>query len=187
MTDFRYRHSRTARHPVFAHLRSRQRNLTRQANDWLRRYPRVKRALDATGCLKGGAEGMARGVAVGLFFGLTPTVGFQTLLMIIGCMVVRGNFLAAFVLSWVSNPVTMGPMYWALNVIGEVVLTTLPLRTEASGFWFMQEPVNEATYAVVGSLLVAPLAAGAGYLVSRRISAAIAARRRRGPRRYVAS
>lgn len=177
--------SRNRRNPLFIRLRNRQRELTRHGNDWLRRYPRVHRVLDATGCLKGGAEFMARGVAVGLFVGLTPTVGFQTLLMIVGCMIARGNFLAAFVVSWVSNPFTMGPLYWGCNILGKAVLRALPLRVDSSPAWFMQEPVDEMVFTVMGSLLVAVPAAAVGYLVSLRISAAIAARRRQRARRSV--
>lgn len=177
---------RTRRSPLLARLSNRQRELTRHGNDWLRRYPRVYRVLDATGCLKGGAVFMARGVAVGLFVGLTPTVGFQTVLMIIGCMIARGNFLAAFVVSWVSNPFTMGPLYWGWNMLGKTVLRALPLRVDSSPAWFMQGPGDQMVFTITGSLLMAVPAAVAGYLVSQRISAAIAARRRQRGRRSVA-
>lgn len=179
--------TRNRRNPLFTRLRNRQRELTRHGNDWLRRYPRVHRVLDATGCLKGGAEFMARGVAVGLFVGLTPTVGFQTLLMIVGCMIARGNFLAAFVVSWVSNPFTMGPLYWGFHILGETLLRALPLSVDSSPAWFMKGPGEPMVFTITGSLLIAVPAAAAGYLVSQRISAAIAARRRQRGRRSVAS
>ncbi len=160
-------------------FRGRQREFSRQGREWLRRYPRVQRLLEATGCLKGGAEAMARGVAVGLFIGLTPTVGFQTPLMILGCLLTRGNFLTAFMVSWVSNPFTMGPLYWGFHAVGQGMFGILPLQPGEASAWVLRGPGDEMLFTVVGSLLVALPAALIGYLVSHRLSVVLAARRRR--------
>ena len=160
-------------------LRARQREFTRRGHEWLRRYPRVRRLLEATGCLKGDAEAMARGVAVGLFIGLTPTVGFQTPLMILGCVLMRGNFVAAFMVSWVSNPFTMGPLYWGFHTVGQGLFRLLPLQPDEASAWMLRGPGDEMLFTVVGSLLVAVPAALIGYLVSHRLSVVLAARRQR--------
>lgn len=65
---------------------------------------------------------IALGVAVGIFVGLTPTVGVQTIL-ILGLVVATRKFVyfnatAAMASTYVSNPITMVPMYYGWYRIG---------------------------------------------------------------------
>jgi uncharacterized protein (DUF2062 family) len=70
------------------------------------------------------AEHTARGVANGVFWGLTPSVGLQTLEIVTTWFVARRMFgkdsslLQAFVWVWVNNPLTMFPLYYAFYVTG---------------------------------------------------------------------
>lgn len=80
---------------------------------------RVRQWLRRSGCLTFKREPIARGIGIGLLVGLTPTVGLQTLMMLAGCLLVRGNFPAAFAISWVSNPFTLPPMVFAYHELGE--------------------------------------------------------------------
>lgn len=159
-------------------MRNRYRGLRRRANQWLHGHPRVRRALEVTGCLGSGPETAARGVAVGLFVCLTPTVGLQTALLVIGCMLARGNFAIAFAVSWISNPFTVGPLYWTFHALGEGLFGLLSIPVEGSAAWYLQGPGDEMAFTAVGSLLVAVPVAVAGYFVSHRVSAAIARRLR---------
>lgn len=156
---------------------TRYRALRQRGHVWLSTYPRVKKALDATGALRGGATAVARGVGVGLFVGLTPTLGFQTGLMIAGCILLRGNFPAAFAVSWVSNPFTVAPLYWSFHALGKAVFGAMPVF--ARDVWYLNGIGAEFVFALLGSLLVAGPAAVAGYLISLRISAVLTARRLR--------
>ena len=67
---------------------------------------------------------VARGVANGVFWGLTPTVGLQTLEITATWFVGRKAFrrdsslLQAYIWVWINNPVTMVPMYYAFYVTG---------------------------------------------------------------------
>lgn len=109
---------------------------------------------------------MARGVAVGLFIALTPTVGLQTVLMLVFCLLLRGNFPVAFAVSWISNPITLGPLYLGYYVVGERVVS--PLIHPLSPLWEAGAagPLLEGVYLLAGSMLIAiPIAAG-GYLFS---------------------
>lgn len=59
---------------------------------------------------------IALGVAIGVFFGLTPTVGLQTIL-IVGLMLLTRRFFyfngaAAMAATYLSNPITMVPLYY---------------------------------------------------------------------------
>jgi uncharacterized protein len=66
----------------------------------------------------------ARGVAIGVFWGVTPFMGFQTALMLATWQVLKRVFakdssiLQALIWAWVNNPVTMLPMYYLFYVTG---------------------------------------------------------------------
>src|SRR5262245_58678277 len=68
-------------------------------------------------------EYTARGVANGVFWGLTPTVGLQTLEILGTWSIARllgrdSSLLQAMIWVWVNNPVTMIPMYYAFYLTG---------------------------------------------------------------------
>lgn len=61
---------------------------------------------------------LALGITLGLWVALTPTVGIQmTLVFIIGT-VIKANRIAGLAMTWISNPVTFLPMYYAYYVVG---------------------------------------------------------------------
>lgn len=68
---------------------------------------------------------VAMGASVGAFLGLTPTVGVQMYLVFMAWLLlryvfrIRFNMLIAFAMVWISNPVTMAPMYYAFLVTGQ--------------------------------------------------------------------
>lgn len=166
-----------AEHPMFLFLRSYLPSHER-AHAWLRRHPWIEQALERTGCLHVHRRTVARGVAIGVFVGLTPTVGMQTVLMLIGCVAVRGNFPAAFLASWISNPITLGPLYFAFNGLGETVFggvigpeITISGRAEGAAVGLI--------YMVLGSLLIAGPVAIAAYLLSIWTWRLLVVRRRR--------
>jgi uncharacterized protein (DUF2062 family) len=69
------------------------------------------------------AEFTARGVANGVFWGLTPTVGLQTIgiavVWFVGRLLRRdSSLLQAYIWVWINNPLTMVPMYYAFYVTG---------------------------------------------------------------------
>lgn len=136
----------------------------RHGRRWLERHPALARTMTRTGCLSLQRYALARGVAVGIFVGLTPTVGVQTLLMLGGCLLVRGNFPAAFVASWVSNPVTIAPLYFAFRVLGETLFRPL-FSPFLDGSDLVEQAALETLYIGLGSLPVAIAGAGAGYLL----------------------
>ena len=67
---------------------------------------------------------IALGTAIGMFIGLTPTVGIQMILV----MVVAGltsrlfqfNRVAALLTVYISNPLTVVPIYWGLYEVGTI-------------------------------------------------------------------
>ncbi|MEE4659706.1 MAG: DUF2062 domain-containing protein [Halieaceae bacterium] len=126
--------------------------------------------LHSTGSLHGSPEAIARGVAVGLLIGLTPTVGIQTVLMITLCVLVAGNFPAAFAVSWVSNPLTLAPMVWAFHELGEAILSPWATLLARVDLGYLRGAGDDILCTAAGSLAVAIPAAIAGYFITHALS-----------------
>jgi len=138
----------------------------RTVREWGRCHPRTLALLERIGCMRFDRGIMARGVAIGLFIALTPTVGLQTALMLAFCLLLRGNFPVAFAVSWISNPITLGPLYLGYYLVGELVVS--PLVHPLSPLWEAGSagPLLEGMYLLVGSMLIAIPIAVVGYLAS---------------------
>lgn len=73
--------------------------------------------------IQGSPEALARGLACGVFAGLFPFAGSQTILALLLAFLFRGNKILATVGPWISNPFTSVPIYlfnfqvgkWLLN------------------------------------------------------------------------
>lgn len=143
-------------------LSSRSRRARVRMRAWLQRHPRLREFLRRTGSLEVDELTLARGVAVGLFIGLTPTVGVQTVLMLGASALLRANFPAAFVASWLNNPVTFPAFYYAFIQLGQELLRFLPIRFPPRPG--LEEEIAEQTTALLlGSLAVATPVAILGY------------------------
>ncbi len=64
---------------------------------------------------------IALGTAIGMFLAMTPTVGIQIILAAVVCTAVRANRVAAVVMVFISNPLTMIPIYWIDYWLGSVI------------------------------------------------------------------
>ncbi len=64
---------------------------------------------------------IALGAAIGMFLAMTPTVGVQIILAAVICTIIRANRFAACVMVFVSNPLTMIPIYWADYWLGSIL------------------------------------------------------------------
>lgn len=157
-----------------------------RARCWLDRHPRVDDLLRSSGALSTRHGAISRGVAVGLFVALLPIFGVQTLLIAVVCVAVRGNFPAAFAVSWINNPLTVAPLYVAFNAIGDRLFSGLlsPL-VDLTGW--EREVVLAGLYLGLGALCVAVPAAVLGYtlayLAERSLRLRRAARSATGPGR----
>lgn len=76
---------------------------------------------------------IAMGVAVGLLIGLTPTVGAQMLLVLVVSLVIRCNRPVGCAMVWLTNPLTMVPIYFFNYMIGTWVLRIKPVNIDVFG------------------------------------------------------
>jgi len=120
---------------------------------------------------------LALGVAIGLFVAFTPTIGFQSALVIVLAWMFGANKLVGLPLVWISNPATFIPIYYPCYRLGRWVLGGEPVSLrwwkelarapesylEATQFYWKRllEIIEPLT---VGCLLVAIPIAGFGYL-----------------------
>jgi uncharacterized protein (DUF2062 family) len=87
----------------------------------------------------------ARGVANGVFWGLTPTIGLQTFEILGTWLIARRVFgkdsslVQAMIWVWVNNPLTVVPMYYVFYL---------------TGMWVLGESGRATGYESFGSLLV---------------------------------
>ncbi len=85
-------------------------------------------------------EHSARAVAVGLFWAFTPTFGVQMALCCLHWWVSRTflgrdfNVVVAMAWTWVTNVFTVGPVYYACFLIGQVLLGNWSDLTGYRGF-----------------------------------------------------
>lgn len=129
---------------------------------------RMRAWLDRSGCLTFTRESIARGIGIGLLVGLTPTVGLQTTMMLGSCLLVRGNFPAAFAVSWVSNPITLPPMIYAYHELGEWLFGSW-VRTLFEGLDAIDALAGVLNTALGTALVAVPIAL-MGYFASLGIS-----------------
>lgn len=123
---------------------------------------------------------IALGVAIGMFFGLTPTVGVQTLFILATVALTRRlfyfNAAAAMAATYVSNPITMLPLYYfwyrlgAIFTGGKATSEQLEAIFKFDGFagWWEAMCTIGAEVGVpmfVGALITAPIGAAIAYPV----------------------
>lgn len=65
---------------------------------------------------------IARGMALGLFIGMTPTFGIQMFLALIFAFILRQNKIAALIGVWNTNPITAPFIYGLEYEVGRVLL-----------------------------------------------------------------
>ncbi len=110
-------------------------------------------------------EYSARGILVGIVWGLTPTVGVQMAAVFatwtLGRRLFGWNFnlIMALAWTWISNPLTMVPIYYLFYVTGQIMF----------GRWS-----DLAGYDVFATLFSQAFASGTGILESARATLSIA-------------
>ncbi len=133
--------------------------------------------------LKGEPAQIAAGLAIGVFVGVTPTIPFHTVIIVLIGLLFRQNITAAYLGSWlISNPLTIPLFYLSQYELGRFLLgmercrfefTDYSLGTIAALGWKILLPL------LTGGILMAPFFAVPAYFVARRLITSIRARGKR--------
>lgn len=87
---------------------------------------------------QGSPASIARGTALGMWIALTPTVGAQMVMVAILGVPLRANLPIACAMCWISNPLTMIPLYYLFYWLGAEVL-----GRDAAGFFEIKETLTQ--------------------------------------------
>lgn len=111
---------------------------------------------------------VAGGLAVGVFCAWVP-LPIQMALAGVIALALRVNLPLAVVSVWITNPVTIGPMYWSAWYLGAALLDVhyTPVRFEASFAWVTGEFVRIWKPFGLGCAILGILSAGLAYAACR--------------------
>lgn len=122
--------------------------------------------------------------AVGLFCAFIP-VPFQMLLAAAAAIPLRVNLPLSVGLVWVSNPITMPPMFYLCYLVGNALLAEppQPFAFELSWEWLMHSISTIGPALLLGCLILGTLSSFIGYIGIRLLwrQSVVKAWRRRNP------
>lgn len=137
-------------------------------------YQSVRRWVVSVLSQRGTAHSIALGVAVGMFVAFLPIVGIQMVVAACAATVVRANRLASIVPVWLTNPLTIPPIYaftywigslfWGGPAVAEVYAWFIDFenRLVNSSGWDLTAKFSE--FLAMGRDILVPLSIG-GVLV----------------------
>ncbi len=113
---------------------------------------------------------VAWGVSVGLFMAFVP-VPFQMLLAVAAAIALGANVPVSVVVVWVSNPVTVAPLFYSAYKVGALLLGTQPqpIRFEISFDWLMTRLVHIWEPFLLGCFVLAIASALLGHIAVKII------------------
>ncbi|MFY9252112.1 MAG: DUF2062 domain-containing protein [Fuerstiella sp.] len=127
---------------------------------------------------------IALGVSIGIFVGLTPSVGIQTVLILAVVFLTRPFFYfngtAAMASTYISNPLTMAPLYYFWYRLGAwffpgysktVDLSPLTTAQGLSGWWnaTCELAMQVGWPMLTGAMMTAPVGAAIAYPLTRML------------------
>lgn len=125
---------------------------------------------------------LALGVAIGLFVTFTPTLGIQMVLILLLAWLCRANLVIGLPVTWVSNPLTIWPIYYACYKVGTFVVGGdrvnrawwEQLKDPPDGWisaisFYWERLMTVASPLWVGCLIVATLIGIASYIATYRL------------------
>jgi uncharacterized protein (DUF2062 family) len=125
----------------------------------------IRRLYERFIMIRGEPREVALGFAVGIFVGMTPTVGVQTPIAIFIAALLKWSKLSAAIGVWISNPLTVPLIYGITYITGAKLLSldpvfNMPLSPTWSTLQVMLQKVPQAFGAMTvgGALLGIPLA-----------------------------
>ena len=123
--------------------------------------------------LQGDPHYIAKGMAIGVFVGITPTIPLHTVIAVALAFLLRASKPAAALGVWCSNPLTIPLLYFASYRVGIAVVGQEPgLAIKTHSITELLTLGLDATLAMMaGGVIIGILPAVAAYFVTRRVVA----------------
>lgn len=137
--------------------------------------------------LRGLPEEIAKGVALGIFIGMTPTFGFQMAIALFFAYLLKENRLAAILGVWITNPVTAPVIYSIEYEMGRILLSLPRASLPAEFTWGAYADLGwDILYPLwVGGTLAGVILGALSYFVTLRMVPIVKTWRiQRWPRRH---
>jgi len=119
--------------------------------------------------IRGRPEDIAWGMAIGLFIGMTPTIGIQIYIAVFIASILKKSKITAAIGVWITNPITIPFFYGLTHYLGATILG-YPLRKSLlQNFSF--ETLQTAGKSIFISLWIGGIIAGLaiaiiGYMIT---------------------
>ncbi len=120
--------------------------------------------------LRGSTTAIAGGFGLGTFIAFTPTIGVQVVLALFVATLINVNRVTAVVPVWITNPVTMAPLYTFNYWLGCLFLEGPPVKEVSSklieitkklaSFDIFEIHAQVMTFMHLGKDIIAPLILG---------------------------
>jgi len=143
---------------------------------------RFKQFYDQFISLNGTPESIAFGMSIGIFVGTIPIIPFHTIFIIILTYILRQNFTAAYLGSWlISNPLTTPFLYLTQYHLGKYLLgdNQLQLAFNEYSIWhIVHAGKSVACPLLLGGIIMAPFFAVPAYFITYKAVVTIRKKRR---------
>lgn len=143
------------------------------------RKAKIRRFIRKAKRLQGNPRYLAKGAAIGVFVGVTPTIPFHTIIAIALAFIFKGSKPAAAIGTLSGNPVTIPFFYMGSYKVGKLILGSKAALT--CDYWTVQELLKlgfDTTMAMIlGGVILGILPAIAAYLIALSVFSTIHDRR----------
>jgi len=148
----------------------------RTPNGWKQRFRNfIKKAKR----LQGNPNFIAKGIAIGVFVGITPTIPFHTAIAIVLAFILKASKPAAVIGVWAGNPVTIPFTYMGSYKIGKLLIGNA--MTLNNNYVTIQDlfhmGIKTTVAMILGGMILGIAPAIVSYFITRNIFTTIHARR----------
>lgn len=146
------------------------------SNGWRQKF---RNFINKTKTLQGDPTYIARGIAIGVFVGITPTIPFHTAIAIVLAFILKASKPAAVIGAWAGNPVTIPFFYMGSYKIGMLLIgnTKILGKNILTIQELLQLGINTTAAMILGGVVLGILPSIAAYFITRNIFTAIHARK----------
>ena len=130
--------------------------------------------------LQGDPHYIAKGIGIGVFVGITPTIPFHTVIALALSFILRGSKPAAALGVWICNPLTIAPLYWGSYKVGMLLhggRTPFDVKYE-SIIELMKLGLDITAAMVIGGAINGILPGIAAYFIARKVVTGIRSRKK---------